>query len=171
MEGEQLFPTREGTRQGGVISPLLANIALHGMETAIRDAFPEKKVVTGRRVDWKPNLIRYADDFVICHPDREVIQQCQHGSKNGCVPLGLELKPSKTRLCHTLHASDGQVGFDFLGFTIRQFPVGKYHTGTNSRGLPLGFKTHIKPSKAKVHLHLRRLAASSAMAVPNAEQT
>jgi RNA-directed DNA polymerase len=138
---------------------LLANIALHGMETAVRDAFPEKKVVHGRRVDGKPNLVRYADDFVVCHPDREVIQQGQQRIQEWLRPLGLELKPSKTRLCHTLHAVDGQVGFDFLGFTVRQFPVGRSRTGTNSRGQPLGFKTDIKPSKQKVQLHLRRLAA------------
>jgi RNA-directed DNA polymerase len=158
-EGEQLFPTREGTPQGGVLSPLLANIALHGLETAIRDAYPEKKVVAGRRVDWKPTLVRYADDFVVCHPDREVIQQCRQQIQEWLRPMGLELKPSKTRLCHTLYGDKGQVGFDFLGFTVRQFPVGQYHTGTNSRGQPLGFKTHIKPSKAKVQRHLHRLAA------------
>jgi RNA-directed DNA polymerase len=77
LEGDQLFPTREGTCQGGVISPLLANIALHGLETAIRDAFPEKKVIDGRRVDGKPNLIRYADD---CAPRR------QEGSGSGPEP-------------------------------------------------------------------------------------
>jgi RNA-directed DNA polymerase len=158
LDGDQLFPTKEGTCQGGVISPLLANIALHGMETTIRAAFPDKKVVAGRRVDWKPNLIRYADDFVICHPDRAVILQCQRLVQDWLRPLGLELKASKTRLCHTLAAEDGQVGFDFLGFTVRQFPVGKYRTGTNSRGCPLGFKTNIKPSKKKVQLHHQRLA-------------
>jgi RNA-directed DNA polymerase len=73
--------------------------------------------------------------------------------------LGLELKPSKTRLCHTLHAEEGQVGFDFLGFTVRQYPVGKYHTGKNNQGEPLGFQTHIKPSKKKVQQHLHHLAA------------
>jgi RNA-directed DNA polymerase len=157
-QDNQLFPSREGTPQGGVISPLLANIALHGMETALRDAFPEKKVIQGRRVDWKPNLIRYADDFVICHPDQDVVQHCRELVQEWLRPLGLELKPSKTRLCHTLHAVDGQVGFDFLGFTVRQFPVGRYHSGTNSRGVPLGFKTNIKPSKAKVQFHQHRLA-------------
>ena len=158
MDGKELFPTKEGTCQGGVISPLLANIALHGMETTIRAAFPEKKVIDGRRVDWKPTLVRYADDFVICHPDRGVIQQCQQLIREWLRPLGLELKPSKTRLCHTLHAQEDPVGFDFLGFTVRQFPVGKYHTGTNSRGTPLGFKTNIKPSQRKVQLHQHRLA-------------
>jgi RNA-directed DNA polymerase len=71
--------------------------------------------------------------------------------------MGLELKPSKTRITHTLHEHEGQVGFDFLGFTMRQFPVGKYHTGVLSTGKPLGFKTIIKPSKAKVRQHQQRL--------------
>jgi RNA-directed DNA polymerase len=158
LDGDQLFPTQEGTCQGGVISPLLANIALHGMETAVRDACPQQKIVDGRRVDWKPSLIRYADDFVICHPDRATTQQCQQLIQDWLKPLGLELKPSKTRLGHTLETVDGQAGFDFLGFTVRQLRVGKYHTGTNSRGRPLGFKTHTGPSKAKVQAHLRRLA-------------
>jgi len=60
-----LFPTEKGTPQGGVASPLLANIALHGLETAIRDAFPVTAVVNGRRVcPWQPIVIRYADDFL-----------------------------------------------------------------------------------------------------------
>jgi RNA-directed DNA polymerase len=72
--------------------------------------------------------------------------------------MGLELKPSKTRIGHTLREHDGPAGFDFLGFTIRQHPVGKYHTGKDTRGRPLGFKTLTEPSKAKVVLHQRRLA-------------
>jgi RNA-directed DNA polymerase len=72
--------------------------------------------------------------------------------------MGLELKPSKTRIVHTLRKHGGRAGFDFLGFTIRQHPVGKYHTGKDTRGRPLGFKTLIKPSTAKVVLHYRRLA-------------
>jgi RNA-directed DNA polymerase len=59
--------------------------------------------------------------------------------------MGLELKPSKTKITHTLHEYQGQVGFDFLGWTIRQFPVGKTHTAKNPRGKPLGFKTIITP--------------------------
>jgi RNA-directed DNA polymerase len=64
MDGGKLFPTEEGTPQGGVVSPLLANIALHGLETAIKQAFPWTKKVQGRRVEWQPYVIRYADDFV-----------------------------------------------------------------------------------------------------------
>src|SRR5262249_60887695 len=71
--------------------------------------------------------------------------------------MGLELKPSKTSIAHTLQEWEGKVGFDFLGFTVRQFRVGKHHTGTNGNGQPLGFKTLIKPSKAKLKAHHARL--------------
>ena len=60
--------------------------------------------------------------------------------------LGLELKPSKTRITHTLEPHDGHSGFDFLGFTIQQYRVGKYHSGCDQRGNRLGFKTIITPS-------------------------
>src|SRR2546427_4710420 len=70
--------------------------------------------------------------------------------------IGLELKPSKTRLSHTLKEYQGNVGFNFLGFTIRQFPVGKTHTGTHN-GKPLGFKTIITPRKEGVQRHLQEL--------------
>ncbi len=69
--------------------------------------------------------------------------------------MGLELKPSKTRLTHTLRAYLGAVGFDFLGFTVRQFPVGRTHSGKHGRsGRLLGFKTIIKPSKEAIKRHL-----------------
>ena len=72
--------------------------------------------------------------------------------------MGLELKPSKTRLTHTLHnVGKEKAGFDFLGFNIRQFKVGKYNSG-KLKGELLGFKTLIKPSKKSVHNHYYQLA-------------
>jgi len=64
MEGERLFPTKEGSPQGGVISPLLANIALHGMEQAIHQAFPtQSRKVNGVPIrQTTPHIVRYADD-------------------------------------------------------------------------------------------------------------
>jgi RNA-directed DNA polymerase len=157
VEGDQLFPTEAGTPQGGVLSPLLANVALHGMEKFLQEAFFQKKTVNGRRTSWRPTVIRYADDLVICHSDLGVIQECQQLLRDWLGKMGLELKPSKTHIRHTQEPMDGVSGFDFLGFTVRQFRVGKYHAGKNRSGEPLGFKTLIKPSDKKVRLHTQRL--------------
>ncbi|MGH8055991.1 MAG: reverse transcriptase domain-containing protein [Candidatus Entotheonellia bacterium] len=153
MEGAQLFPTEAGAPQGGVLSPLLANVALHGLEAAIETAFPTYK----DRQRWKPKVVRYADDFVVLHKDREVIVQAQAIASTWLQGMGLALKPSKTRITHTRHPVEGVAGFDFLGFHIRQYPVGKYKTGRTGQGKPLGFKTHIKPSPAAQRTHLQQI--------------
>ena len=72
--------------------------------------------------------------------------------------IGLELKPSKTRLAHTLNRlADSEPGFNFLGFNVRQFPVGKYNSGRHRGGL-LGFKTIITPSKESQKRHYKKVA-------------
>ena len=162
MENKQLFPTLEGTPQGGTISPLLANITLHGMENRIKQAFPKGTILAkGKYSGYQPGamLVRYADDFVILHEDITVVQKCQEIIEEWLKNYGLELKPSKTRLTHTLSIYEGQKpGFDFLGFNIRQFPTGKHHTGRNTKGEKLGFKTIITPSQGKVKVHYDHLA-------------
>jgi RNA-directed DNA polymerase len=140
MDTGELFPTEEGTPQGGTLSPLLANIALHGLEESIKRAFPRQR--------HTPAVIRYADDLVVLHPDRQAIEQCQALIAGELKGMGLELKPSKTRIVHTLQDDAGVVGFDFLGCHIRQYPV------STTR---LGFKTLIKPSPKSVHRHHRRI--------------
>lgn len=151
LTGEGLFPTEEGVPQGGVISPLLANVALHGMETAVKERLSK----IGKNGWVRPGFVRYADDFVILHPDRSVIEEAQQVVAAWLGDMSLELKPEKTQIVHTLLGE--QPGFDFLGFTVRQFPVGKYRTGTDSKGKPLGFKTLIKPSRANCKEHQRKL--------------
>jgi RNA-directed DNA polymerase len=99
-------------------------------------------------------VIRYADDLVILHPTEAGVHKAKHLLETWLCTMGLVLKPSKTKLTHTLQSYQGQVGFDFLGWTIRQFPVGKTHTGKNTRGKPLGFKTIIVPSKEAVKRHI-----------------
>ena len=146
LDGDVFVETPSGTPQGGVISPLLANIALHGMETAIIGAYPSGQ---------HPHVVRYADDFVVLHPTEEGVHKAQVRAATWLADMGLEMKASKTRIAHTLHPINGQAGFDFLGFTIRQFPMGKSQSGKNGHGKPLGFKTLIKPSQAKVKEHLR----------------
>jgi len=147
MDGENLFPTIEGTPQGGVASPLLANIALHGMEKAVNTAHPHTQ------------LIRYADDVVALHPELGEIEKIQQTLAEWLATMGLELKPSKTRITHTLKKYQGQVGFDFLGFHIRQYRCGKTHTAKSSGRTPkpLGFKAIIRPSQEAQRRHYQEL--------------
>jgi RNA-directed DNA polymerase len=105
MDGKKLFPTDEGTPQGGVISPLLANIALHGMEELIKGLAPrfEMKDSHGRTISVRDKInsisvIRYADDFVILHEDIEIIYRCKESVEEWLTDIGLELKPSTERL-------------------------------------------------------------------------
>lgn len=171
MDGNSLFPTDEGTPQGGVISPLLANIALHGMEDEINklaDSFDMKRpdgTQLGKRDKRKSvNFIRYADDFVILHEELEKIQLCKEHIAKWLQDIGLELKPSKTRITHTLKEYQREKpGFDFLGFHIQQFKVGKYQSGRikgqkEGKGRLLGFKTIITPSKESQKRHYRKVA-------------
>lgn len=96
---------------------------------------------------------------MILHENLAVVQKCQEIIADWLNGMGLTLKPSKTRLAHTLNEhGDEQPGFDFLGFNIRQFPVGQHQTGKNTVGKPLGFKTIITPSKAKQKEHYEAIA-------------
>jgi RNA-directed DNA polymerase len=71
--------------------------------------------------------------------------------------MGLQLSQKKTRTTHTLEKCEGNVGFDFLGFTVRQFRVGKTHTGKDTKQRPLGFKTLIRPSKEAIKRHTQEI--------------
>ncbi len=81
------------------------------------------------------------------------MEAAQRALSTWLAEIGLEFKPSKTRITHTLHEHQGQVGFDFLGCTIRQFPVGHTRTGRTTSGQPLGFTTRITPSKEAITRH------------------
>src|SRR5260370_8600774 len=72
-----------------------------------------------------PQLIRYADDFVVLHEKAEEVSKAQQLIATWLQGIGLELKPSKTRFSHTLEKYQGNAGSDFLGFPIRHFPPGK----------------------------------------------
>ena len=158
--------TTKGTPQGGVISPLLANIALHGMEECVKqyaeslDCPNSKGHQKGKQEKRSYlSLIRYADDFVILHQDYSVVQSCRNIISEWLNDIGLELKPSKTRLTHTLHnVGKEKSGFEFLGFNIRQYKVGKYTSGKNPHKELLGFKTLVKPSRKSIHNHYRQIA-------------
>lgn len=171
-DDESFSETTLGTPQGGVISPLLANIALHGLESVVKDCIKGMKVtwasgtkVRPSRISETVQLIRYADDFVILHDNLEVILKCKEAVENFLKEIGLELSATKTRLTHTLELTeeakpelgfDGKVGFDFLGFTFKQFKT-KHKSSLNTRGNKLGFKTLIYPSKKSIKKHQKAL--------------
>ncbi|QDZ41184.1 group II intron reverse transcriptase/maturase [Euhalothece natronophila Z-M001] len=164
MEGKKFSATSKGTPQGGVISPLLANIALHGMENEIKSVARgfDMRRKNGGQVSWQTkvgsvSVIRYADDFVVLHKDLAAVQRCKEVLEKWLGDMGLELKPSKTRIAHTLEThKNEEAGFDFLGFNICQKRVGKYNTG-RVNGQLLGFKTLVTPSKDSQKKHYQRM--------------
>ncbi|NES05952.1 MAG: group II intron reverse transcriptase/maturase, partial [Okeania sp. SIO2F4] len=149
FDNKQFLDTVEGTPQGGIISPLLANIALHGMEECLNkftETLPGKKDKNKKAL----SLIRYADDFVILHKDIKVVLQAKAVIQEWLNQVGLELKPEKTKIAHTLEEYEGnKPGFDFLGFNIRQYQV---------KSTEQGFKTLIKPSSKSIRTHYRKMA-------------
>jgi RNA-directed DNA polymerase len=113
MEGGVTHPTTAGTPQGGIISPLLANIALHGMEAAMgisRYAQGDVKKGVNRL------LVRYADDFVVFCNTKAEAEQAQIDLQRFLRVRGLQLSEEKTRIVHLLE------GFDFLGYNVRHYP-------------------------------------------------
>jgi RNA-directed DNA polymerase len=155
--------TSEGTPQGGVISPLLANIALHGLEQHIEKQFPKDSFnrirnsisLYGRKIG-SPIFIRYADDFVLLCEEKAIVQRCRELISDWLSDIGLELKPEKTSVTHTLYpelSEDGNAGFDFLGHHIQQYPAGKYQSAKDTKGRILGFNTLITPSKKASKAH------------------
>jgi RNA-directed DNA polymerase len=96
-------PTETGTPQGGVISPLLANIGLHGLEQFIKQVNP------------KLGIIRYADDFIVTAKEKQSLEQVLTPIKQWLSSRGLEISTEKTRV---VHIDDG---FNFLGFSLRQY--------------------------------------------------
>jgi len=110
-----LTPTREGTPQGGIISPTLANATLDGMEKSVKDKYPKKLLGKGKVYFPKVNLVRYADDFIVTAANREILEEIKILLTDFLAQRGLELSEEKTLITHI---SDG---FDFLGFNIRKY--------------------------------------------------
>jgi len=135
VEQGRFAPTEEGTPQGGVISPVLLNVALHGMEQAGGVRYQLNGVHAGELRRDAPALIRYADDLVALCSSREQAEQVKARLAEWLAPRGLVFNEDKT------HIVNLDEGFDFLGFTVRR------QSG----------KLLIKPSKAALRRHRRRL--------------
>jgi len=148
--GKGLAPTEEGTPQGGVISPLLLNVALHGLEEAAGVRYVTAGAQAGDTKASSPVLVRYADDLVVLCRSQEQAQQIKARLAEWLAPRGLAFNEDKTKIVHLSQ------GFDFLGFNVRRY----------------GRKLLIKPSKAAIRRVRKRLATemrtlrgSNAMAV------
>lgn len=127
----ELFPTDAGTPQGGLISPVAANMTLDGLEAMLVEKLPNAKL-TGRKM----NLVRYADDFIITGNSKEWLEQeVKPIVVQFLADRGLMLSPEKTKVTHI------EKGFDFLGWNIRKY----------------NGKLLMKPSKANVKAHLDKL--------------
>ncbi|MCE3554497.1 group II intron reverse transcriptase/maturase [Pseudonocardia sp. RS11V-5] len=137
LEDEQFAPTEEGTPQGGVISPLLLNVALHGLEGAAGVRYYTSGSKAGQTMPDAPVLVRYADDLVVCCHDKQQAEQVRARLVAWLTPRGLAFNEAKTQI-----VSLGE-GFDFVGFNVR-----RYHDR----------KLLIKPSKAAVRRMRERLA-------------
>ncbi|AXI24001.1 group II intron reverse transcriptase/maturase [Cardinium endosymbiont of Sogatella furcifera] len=149
MEDRKFISTPQGTIQGGTISPLLACVALHGLEDHIKKElskelfqFMKKKrgKASCKEAQRYISVIFYADDFVVIHEDEEIIKKAKVIVETWLKTIGLELKPSKTKISHTVKGD--QPGFDFLGFNIRHVP-----TKHNKKGYKLSIKPSHKSSK------------------------
>jgi RNA-directed DNA polymerase len=136
---------------GGVVSPLLMNIALHGMETAAGARYRTAPSHRGWSVPGTPVLIRYADDLVaLCH-SRQQAEQVKAGLAAWLAPRGLSFNEDKTQIVHLSE------GFDFLGFNVRHYPNGKL--------LIKPSKAAVKRFRARLRTEVRHLYGANSLAV------
>jgi RNA-directed DNA polymerase len=132
MENKVLFPTEDGTPQGGIISPVLANLALDGLERILDEKYPKPKNGSNAKV----NFVRFADDFIITGISKELLEdESKPLVETFMKERGLELSPEKTVITRI------DDGFDFLGQNVRKYQG----------------KLLIKPSKKNVQAFLEKV--------------
>ena len=155
VEKGEFFPSKQGTPQGSIISPTLANMVLDGMELAIDKAAGVKhwgKVQSKRRINpHHIHLVRYADDFVVTCSDRNLLKQrIQPAIENFLAARGLSLSKEKTYLTHIDN------GFDFLGQNVKKY---------NGKLLIKPSEQNVRVFLEKVKIAIKERQASSALSV------
>lgn len=127
MESGRLYPTEAGTPQGGIISPVLANLALDGLEAVLETHFGKKNTKASYKT--KVNYVRYADDFIITGISQELlVNEVKPLVEAFMAERGLQLSPEKTVITHISE------GFDFLGQNVRKY-CGKMLIKPAAKGL------------------------------------
>ena len=136
MERHVLHPTEEGTPQGGIISPVLANQTLDGLEKKLNERYPKPKSGYNAKV----NFVRYAEDFMVTGISKELLEkEVKPLVEQFMSERGLTFSPEKTVITHIAE------GFDFLGQNVRKYKTGNKH------------KLLVKPSKKQVQAHLEKV--------------
>ena len=132
IDNKKLFPTEEGTPQGGIISPALANMVLDGLAEKLDDVFSIKTYKDGRHHNkYKINMVRYADDFIVTGANKEILEgKVKPVIEDFLAERGLQLSQEKTHITHI------KEGYNFLGQNVRKY---------NKTGIML-----IKPSKDSI---------------------
>ncbi|UQX09544.1 group II intron reverse transcriptase/maturase [Candidatus Mycobacterium methanotrophicum] len=155
IENRRFAPTEEGTPQGGVISPLLMNVALHGLEEAAGVRYRRTGVNAGTTVAGTPILVRYADDFAVCCHSRQQAEQVKAQLAQWLAPRGLVFNEDKTRIVHL------EDGFDFLGFNLRRYRRG----GRPGKLLITPSQDAVRRIRRRLADEVRRMRGSNAMAL------
>lgn len=140
-----------GTPQGGVLSPLLMNIALHGLENHVIKEFGRHKI----------KVVRYADDFVVFGKTLKDVQKAEKFVVEFLEPVGLCLSEEKTRIGHSMEhkpGTTGPIGLDFLSFHFRNIKCSRYRGVKNTRGVTQEFRLITYPSREAVANHKRALS-------------
>lgn len=146
-KGSPFITPERGTPQGGVISPLLANIALNGLEDACKACVKSKENKKSIRV------VRYADDYIIMTPEKKTLEFAVEAAKKHFESVGLSINKSKTRTLHSLEKSlcpDQDTRFKFLGFLFHQRKVGKRNAVKAAGGMRVLWKVAILPHPKNV---------------------
>jgi RNA-directed DNA polymerase len=134
MDKHVFHETTEGTPQGGIASPALANMALNGLERLLKEKYPSRPLKSLGNKNPSVNFIRYADDFIVTGRSKDLLEkEVKPLIEQFLRERGLELSPTKTVITHV------KTGFDFLGQNVRRYPDGK---------------RRIKPSKKNVKTFL-----------------
>ena len=151
-KGNKLFPTISGVPQGGIISPILANLTLDGLEYYIQSKYWISKTgyINRQYNRHKVNLIRYADDLIITADSKETAMELKSMLSDFLKIRGLELSEEKTKITHI------NEGFDFLGWNFRKY---------NSHLKVQPSSESIESIKVKIGLSIKKMSACTQEAV------